>query len=119
MSIAYFNADGKTLCIPTLPGMMPPPDAVYSASVETDDPNAIWFDVVAEQVVARGAFPVVATRNLISGVPTGTTAIFMNGDVETVDDGTIEFDANTEHTEYVRLTHLQYLSTDVEVEVGP
>lgn len=118
--LAYFNGEGRVLLVKegTSP-MAPPPSTVHEAAVpDGTTANQIYFDVEAGEVRWKALFEVVAERNRLSGIPPGTTAIIL-GEIEIVDDGEIEFEADVEEKLIVALDHPHYLFARVEVETGP
>lgn len=120
MSTAYFDEEGRLLCLTVLGSDMDPPTGTEFTieDLETTDPNAIYYDLTTQAVAEKQAFPITVSRNLISGIPAGTKACFGDGS-EIVDDGSIEFVANVEGTEFVMLVHPHYINQEIEVEVGP
>lgn len=120
MSTAHFDATGRLLCLTVLGSDMTPPTGTeYTVEdLETTDPNAIYYDIAAEAVVEKQPFALTIARNLVTGIPAGTKAYYSAG-VVTVDDGSLEFEADIEHTEHVMLIHPHYLNAEIAVEVGP
>jgi hypothetical protein len=123
MKTAYFDANGHLLILAQVivgSDMTPPPGAEHMRDVADEvGPNDIYLDLPTGELRVKDAFPITVARNLISGVPAGTRALFMDGGDETIDDGTVEFVADVEATEFVTLSHPHHIMQEVAVETGP
>jgi hypothetical protein len=114
-TVAYFDADGKLLFIRSGGVMDPPDNAEDWATVDDSKDTNIYYDGEVKQ---QQPFELTKEKNKLSGIPKGTLA-YMNDEVETIDDGEIDFEVNFQGTIRVYLVNPQYLAEDVSVEVGP
>jgi len=118
MRCGYFNRNGGIIITGSSDKGGPPPGTVYTATIKDDQKaNAIYYDRSAGRVKSRKTFDLVISRNRIEGIPTGTVAC-VSGQLITITDGCIEFDADVEESIHVHLAHEHYISLGVEVETG-
>lgn len=115
-AIGYFNAGGELLLVRDGGDMTPPDGTEYVADLPSGaTANNVYYD---EGVQFKQQFPITVTRNLIAGIPPGTS-VGVNHITDIVDDGEFEFVADVEETVRVTLSHPHYLYESVAVETGP
>lgn len=116
MPFAYFNDHGEILSLASAQAIFP--DAHEFEVPQGTSANGIYLDIENMVVRNKTPFPVTAGYNLVSGLPLGTAALY-SGNRVVVDDGFLEFDADTFEVLLIYLDHPHFIAQYVEVQTGP
>lgn len=118
MAYAYFKADGTTLAISRNEIEYQDSSVIVAELPDLLNANLIYLDLETYKVKARQPFPIEVSYNLISNVPARTSVTF-NDEVLTVDDSSIEFEADTPERLILFLYHPHFIEQCIEVQTGP
>ncbi|WIA55207.1 hypothetical protein N6H05_19555 [Sphingobium sp. WTD-1] len=118
MATAYFNEAGSLICL--IDGeCQAPEDAAHSANVaDGTNPNDIYFDAAEMTVNLKAELPISVAFNHVGNIPSGATIMFGDNHI-TVDDGTLEFDADVFETVLIYVDHPRHKAAYFEVPTGP
>lgn len=118
MLYAYFNTDGSVKAITSMPSDYPDEDVLERMVPLGSNANEIYFDFDTSTVVAKQSFEPSISYNRVSSLPTGTT-ITTSDTQFLIEDGEIEFEADTLADFTIFLSHPQYLGQYIIVPTGP
>ncbi|MBT0668403.1 hypothetical protein HT136_08475 [Novosphingobium profundi] len=115
---AYFKSDGSLLSVCSKQADYRDASVIEVEVPEGTSGNSIYLDLATMSIKEKEPFALTIEYNKLSNLPTGTHIIMKEGEF-TVDDGSIEFDADVPESLMVFLNHPCFLSTHIEVPTGP
>lgn len=116
MAVAYFNQDGRCVCIAkqasTVAGLTD--DIPYAAVIAEDNVDDIFYNIEDDTVNLKSAFNIIVDEDTIRNIPANTT-VFVEGESYVVNDGSLTVESNLSALVSVFLQHPRYKDTIVEV----
>lgn len=118
MAYGYFNADGSLLTISAKQTDYQDENIIEMEVAELMMANSIYLDIESMTVQQKMPYDLTIEYNRVSGIPVGTTVVMPEG-IHVVDDGEIEFEADTPEVVNLILNHPHYQEQFIEVMTGP
>jgi hypothetical protein len=116
MAVAYFNQDGKCVCIAKQASRVAglSDDIPYAAVIAEDNVNDIFYNIEDDTVNLKSAFNIIVDGDTIRNIPANTT-VFVEGESYVVNDGSLTVEGNLSALVSVFLQHPRYKDITVEV----